>query len=274
VSDAYVTVDGLRLRVRVVPGTGQPLLLINGLGGCLEGWEPLADRLPGRALVMIDHPGTGLSQVPARMMPVPELAALYFRVLDELQLDRVDVLGFSFGGVLAQQMAVADPRRVCALILAGTACGWGGVPADPLTLMAASFPLRHRFPLIREMSAPIIYRGRAGRNPALFTTELRGINAHRASMQGVMYQIAGYSMWSSANWLHLLRQPTLVLAGDEDPMAPVANSHLLAARIPKAELRVFDQAGHLFLFDLAEEAAPVITDFLTRTAAVPAGAQA
>lgn len=266
--DGFIkTKDGLTLRVRAC-GKGEPLLLINGLGGCIEGWQTLADHLPGRRFIAVDHPGTGCSQVPERLMGIPDLAKLYVEVMDQFEIESFDVMGFSFGGTITQQIAKDFPDRVRSIVLAGTSCGWGGFPADFMTLMVASNPLRYQFDLVRELSAPMLYRGRVGRNPLLFQTALHGWGAHRASMMGVFYQVAAYSAWSSLAWLHRLRVPTLVLGGEEDPMAPPANSRLLAAKIPDAELRVIEEGGHLFPFDRAEEVGPIITEFLKRRALV------
>lgn len=259
--DTFVMCGGLRLRVRR-QGRGEPLLLINGLGACLEGWKSLARRLPGRELIMVDHPGTGLSAVPPKIMSMPQLAALYVEVLDVLGVDRADVLGFSFGGTVTQQIAKDFPERVRSIILAGTSLGLGGFPADFFTLMVASNPLRYQFKSVREMSAPLLYRGRVGREPGLFNTELSGWTAHPASLTGVFFQVAAYSMWSSLPWLRTLDLPVLVLGGREDPMAPAANSRMLATIIRGAQLHIIDQGGHLFLFDRAEQSAPLIEEFL------------
>lgn len=259
--EVFVEAKGLSLRVRR-QGSGEPLLLINGLGGCLEGWAPLVRQLPGRELIMVDHPGTGLSDVPQHLMSMGQLAAMYVAVLDSLEFDRVDVLGFSFGGTVTQQIARDFPERVRSIILAATSPGFGGFPADPMTLMVASNPFRYQFTSIREMSAPLLYRGRVGREPGLFETELRGWTTHTASMKGVFFQVAAFSVWSSLPWLRTLNVPTLVLGGQEDPMAPATNSRLLAAAIRGARLRLIDQGGHLFLFDRASETAPVIEEFL------------
>lgn len=261
--DGFVRTHGLTLRIRVC-GKGTPLLLINGLGGCIEGWQTLADRLPGRQFIAVDHPGTGCSQVPERFMTIHQLSELYVAVMDQLEIDTFDVMGFSFGGALTQQLAKDHPDRVTSMIIAGSACGWGGFPADFLTLMIASNPMRYQFKIGREMSAPMLYRGRVGRNPMLFQDELKGWTAHRASMMGIFYQISAYAGWSSLPWLAGLKVPTLVLGGGEDPMAPVANSRLLASTIPGAELHVVSDGGHLFPFDQSDEVAPVIDDFLVR----------
>lgn len=261
--DGFIRTHGMTLRLRVC-GTGTPLLLINGLGGCIEGWQTLADRLPGRQFIAVDHPGTGCSQVPERLLTIGDLAKMYLDVMDQLEIETFDVLGFSFGGTVAQQLAKDAPDRVSAIVLAGTGCGWGGFAADPFTLMIASNPLRYQFKVARELSAPMLYRGRVGRHPLLFTRELRGWTAHRASLVGVFYQVMAYAGWSSLAWLPRLRVPTLVLAGGEDPMAPVANSRLIAAAIPGAELYIVEEGGHLFPFDEARELAPVITKFLNK----------
>lgn len=269
--DRFLRVDGIRLRVRR-QGSGTPMLLINGLGACLDGWEPLVKRLPGRDLIMVDHPGTGRSETPKRVLSMSQIARLYVSVLDSLGVDRFDVLGFSFGGTVAQQIARDFRGRVTSVVLAGTSCGLGGFPADPFTLFVASNPMRYQFAAIRELSAPFIYRGRVGRCPELFETELKGWQAHKADLTGVYYQVAAFSGWSSMPWLWTLRVPTLVLGGSEDPMAPAINSHLLASLIPRAELHIVKDGGHLFPFDRAEETSEKINGFLSRVHRVVAAA--
>ncbi|WP_347349963.1 alpha/beta hydrolase [Intrasporangium sp.] len=266
-ADRFVESTGLALRIRDV-GAGRPLLLVNGLGGRLEGWQALVDRLPGRRLVAVDHPGTGRSQAPRYPMTIRQLAELYRDVLDQLGIEVFDVLGYSFGGMIAQQLGKDHPNRVASMVLVGTACGWGGFPADPLAMLAVTNPLLYQCKAVHELSAPVLYRGRVGRHPGLLDTELSGWNGARPSLTGLLYQFAAGSTWSSLPWLARLTMPTLVLGGDEDPLAPVANSRLLASGIPHAELRVIDHGGHLFPFDRARVVGPIITEFLDRQAGV------
>ena len=262
--DTFLRIYDLKVRVRRRPGEGVPLLLINGLGGCIEAWEPLTRRLPGHDIIAIDHPGTGLSSPPNRILTMVEIAEFYKEALDVLGVDRAHVLGFSYGGTIAQQMAKDFPAYVNSLILANTAPGWGGFPPDLLTLMVAANPLRYQVPLAREMAAPVIYRGRVGRYPRLFEDELAGWDAHRSTLLGVGCQVAAFVEWSSVPWLATLDVPTLVLCGEEDPMAPVANSKLMASLIPGAELQIYEEAGHLFIFEVPDVAAAHINDFLHR----------
>ncbi|MDN5763338.1 MAG: alpha/beta hydrolase [Microlunatus sp.] len=262
--DTFLRVDDLKIRVRRRPAAGTPLLLINGLGTCLEAWEPLTRRLPDRDLIGIDHPGMGLSSPPNYVMSTAQLAEFYRDTLEVLEVARADVLGFSFGGTIAQQLAKDFPDSVNSLVLAGTAAGVGGFPADLATILAAANPLRYQVPLVREMAAPIIYRGRVGRHPRLFEDELAGWEAHRATLLGVGCQIMAMMGWSSLPFLATLDVPTLVLCGDEDPMAKVANSQQIAALIPGAELKIYEGQGHLFLFDAPEQPAADIIEFLDR----------
>lgn len=261
-TERYVTVKGLRLRVSEV-GSGDPVLLVNGLGGCLESWQPLTDRMPGRTFVSVDHPGTGLSEVSSSALSMSECADLYAGVLDELGHSRVDVLGFSFGGAVAQEFAHRYPSRTHRLVLVSTAFGLGSVPADLFTLFLVSNPMRYISRQARRLSAPLIYRGRVGRQPEILQTELRGVNAHAADVRGVQQQVRAYARWSSAPWVHTLMMPTLVLGGAEDPMAPVINSTLLAHRIPNAKLVIIPDGGHLVLFDSADKVAPLLEEFMS-----------
>ena len=261
----YVQVHGMRIRI-ARSGEGRPLLMLMGLGGSIETWEPLRRKLDGHELIMIDHPGMGLSEAPKRPINLAEIATLYAELITELGYRQVDVLGYSFGGTVAQQLAHQYPDRVGRLILAATAPGWGGLPADPMTLFVASNPLRYVYPSQREAAAPFLYRGRTGRRPSLLRGELRGHVNRRPTLRGVAFQIMAYACWSSMPWLHTLPHPTLVLGGSEDPMAPLPNSHILAGRIKRAQLRVVKRGGHLFLFDEADVVAPWIKEFLAVSA--------
>lgn len=262
--DTFVRIMDLKIRIRRRSADSMPLLLINGLGACLEAWEPVTRRLPERDIIAVDHPGTGMSSPPNRILSMSELTAFYVEVLDTLGVERADVLGFSFGGTVAQQLAMEYPDYVNSLILASTAPGVGGFPPDLMTIVVAANPLRYQIPIVREMAAPIIYRGRIGRHPRLFEEELAGWDAHRATLLGVGAQVGAFLGWSSMPWLATIDKPTLVLGGEEDPMTPASNSKLIASIVPGAELHVFEKGGHLFLFDLPDVAVPVITEFLDR----------
>ena len=134
-----VRVGSLSLRYSIsgsphADGRSRPLLLVNGIGANVEMWTPFRRALGDRCTVAFDVPGTGNSSTPLRPLTMRELGRVATGLLDALELRDVDVLGYSFGGAIAQEMARADDGRIAHLVLAATTCGWGTVPGDPLSL--------------------------------------------------------------------------------------------------------------------------------------------
>src|SRR4051812_40187461 len=105
VVESTVVTHGLRMFVRQ-SGDGHPLVLINGLGAHCDLWGD-AERVLGKTsrTIVFDCPGTGRSDMPLLPLSIPTLAGVTCRILDALGHDRVDVLGYSFGGAVAQQLA-------------------------------------------------------------------------------------------------------------------------------------------------------------------------
>ena len=116
IRERAVELSGIRLCVRE-RGDGDPLLLINGIGAHLDMWASLERALPQTRLIAFDAPGTGRSGTPFVPLGLESLAQLSERLLDRLDYDRVDVLGYSFGGLIAQYLAHRAPERVRRLVL-------------------------------------------------------------------------------------------------------------------------------------------------------------
>ncbi|HEX6348798.1 MAG TPA: alpha/beta fold hydrolase [Candidatus Dormibacteraeota bacterium] len=255
-------VDGLRLRLSV-RGTGPPLLLVMGIGGSIEMWEPLVAQLRRFKTIAFDAPGTGESDTPAWPQRMPQLARVCAGVLDVVgEAGPVDVLGVSFGGAVAQEFAHRHPERVRRLVLAATMCGVGGVPGrlDALALLATPYRYYSR-DHFRSIAARL-YGGEIARRPELLEQEAYARISHAPSLRGYLWQLAAITGWSSLPYLHRIRQPALVMTGDEDPIIRVLNGRILAWALPHARLHVVRGGGHLFLIDQARESAAVISDFL------------
>lgn len=257
-------IDGVSLHVSE-SGTGRPLLMIMGIGGHLGMWRPLEERLHpyGIRTITFDHPGTGDSSNYRRPRRLAGVVATIGMLLDQLGYEQVDVLGVSFGGGVAQQMAHQLPDRVRRLVLCATSPGMVSAPGTPRALTALITPRRYWDRDYYEGVAASIYGGRtrADKDPvehasARFT--------HPPSAKGYANQLWAATGWTSFHWLHTLPQPTLVMSGDDDPIIPLVNAHLLAWRIPNADLHVVRGGGHLFLVDQVEDVLPPLTDFLSR----------
>jgi len=207
-----VSVHGHHVRVRV-RGQGEPLLLLNGATRPLESWDAFAAAVPGRRLVCFDVPGVGLSPTPLLPLTIPVLAKVSLGVLAAVDVEGpADVLGFSFGGAVAQQLALQSPDRVRRLVLLNTSCGVGATPGSRDALSAVGRPPGAPWPL----PDPV----------------------------GAMWHLLALSCWSSIPFLGALRAPTLVVAGTRDRVVPPSNSRVLARRIPGARLVELPRVGH------------------------------
>ena len=257
-SFTQVNLAGTCLRVGVI-GAGPPLLLLNGIGANIEMWQPLASRLPGRRIVMFDFPGTGGSPALPRPLRMATLARLVEALLETLQIPQTDVLGYSWGGVLAQELARQSPDRVRSLILAATTPGLGGQPPAPWVMAAMMTPLRYYSPAYLRLVAPLIYGASVGADE----THVQARRSGPPSLVGYTHQLYAVTGWSSRPGLGRLRAPTLVLASRSDRLAPLRNSRILARQIPGATLQVLP-GGHLFLLQEPARAAALIEGFLRR----------
>lgn len=260
---SFVELDGTRIHYAERKGAGTPLLLATGIGAHLGMWEPFTSRLD-RPFISFDAPGTGRSSTPWRPQRMPGLAKLVVKLLDALGHDRVDVLGYSFGGGLAQQFAHGHPDRIDRLVLCATAPGLGGAPPKPVAGLLLLTPARYYHPALFRLTAPHLAGGRTRREPATLKDQAQARLAHAPNPLGYAYQLYATAGWSSLPWLHGIKAPTLVVSGDDDPVIRLSNARLLARCIPGARLHVVKGGGHLFLLDDPDSATPAIQDFLSR----------
>jgi pimeloyl-ACP methyl ester carboxylesterase len=183
-------------------------------------------------------------------------------LLDEFGHDRVDVLGYSFGGALAQQLALDSPTRVRRLVLAATNSGAVSLPGTPRAFMHLLSPRCYYSTAHLERVLPVIAGGRTARDSEQPKRDAKARVALPPTLWGYQSQLVAIAGWTSAFWLQHLTQSTLVLSGDDDPLVPLANARFLARRIPDARLHVVAGGGHLFLIDQPRDAAPVLNAFL------------
>jgi pimeloyl-ACP methyl ester carboxylesterase len=262
--ETRVTAHGLRVFVRE-RGDGRPLLMLNGLGAGTESWAWLEERLSSSArTVSIELPGAGRTGTPLVPMSIAALAGLAAEVLDRLGHEQADVLGFSLGGLVAQQLAHDQPERIRRLALAATACGWGSMPGTLASLALISLPWRLHSRAVYRQTQPLV--GRADRELLRRRPELSEARLQQPPpILGYTYQLLAGACWSSLPWLATVRTPTLVLSGERDELVPPANGTQLARLLPQSRLHVLPGEGHLFMWDPESRGAPLLEDFFTAT---------
>ena len=261
--DLGTAVDPLRVRVGRQAGNGKgvPLLLFNGIGGNIELLAPLAERMPEREILIFDIPGVGESQLPKRPYRLGCIVQLATQILDRFGIGQVDVLGVSWGGAAAQEFAYRCRRRCRRLILCATSPGVVMVPAWPLVLWKMVTPRRYIDAAYARSISGDIYGGDFRTNPALATRLFRHVKWQ--SKLGYYLQVGAAAGWTSIHWLAGLGQPTLLMAGADDPLVPLINTRLMHFLIRHSEQKVFD-CGHLFLLTRPDESVAAIRTFLDK----------
>jgi poly(3-hydroxyalkanoate) depolymerase len=260
-----IPVLGQQIRVNIRWGTGVPLVLCNGIGASLEVLDPLVVHLdPDTTVVRFDVPGTGASPDSPLPYGFPYLAAVLGALLRKLDVDGqgVDVLGLSWGGALAQQFAFQNPRRCRRLILVSTGTGAIMVPGRPRVLAKMLTPRRFLDHHYAAAIAGDLYGGTVRNDPSvvekLFDRQLMA-----GSRVGYLHQLLAGMVWTSLFALPLIRQETLIIAGLDDPVVPVANARIMARLLPHATVHLH-AGGHVDLITNAAELAPVIQSFINR----------
>ena len=256
-----VCLDGLWIHIRDV-GEGPPVLLINGVGADTAMWACMEETLAGFRVISFDAPGAGRSAAPLLPVSIPRVARLAALVLDTVGVEQADVVGYSMGGIVAQQLAADAPERVRRIVLAGTTCGLGAVPGDALAMLHMMVPARLLSPGIYARTIGGLVGGRARHDKAT-VAGLVAVRLRRVSLRGYLGQMFSLSRWSGLPLLPRIAHPTLVVSGDDDPLAPVANAMLLVRLLAHARLLLAAGEGHLLFMHSDSPVLAPIREFLT-----------
>lgn len=251
-----------RIRVAIRPGNPAltPMILFNGIGASLELVVNFIEAMhTDQEVIAFDAPGVGGSSTPLFPSRFPALATLAGKILDHFGYNEVVAFGVSWGGFLAQQFARQEPLRCKKLILAATCSGFIGLPPSPKLGVVMATPKRYIDPNYAERVAGDIYGGEFRTNSSMAKSHAKHMRP--TSWIGYYYQLAAIAGWTSLHWLHQVKQPTLVMAGDDDPLIPLTNAKLLAWALPNSILHVVE-GGHLFMLTQAKSTVKVIEKFL------------
>ena len=248
-----------------------PLLLVAGLGGKGSFWNAQVPALSRDFRVIThDHRGTGRSSRSAIVYSAAQMADDLVRLMDALGIGRAHLCGHSTGGAVGQHIALRYPDRLERLVLSGSWCG-------PDELFVETFRLRRQVLITCGPQAYYLLGSLLGAPVDLTRTQFRSleqfIGPRMADFPGLEIELSRLSAVMSHDLrseVHRIAAPTLVLGAADDQLTPAGFQRELAARIPGAELEIFDSGGHFFPIHAAERYNDLVRRFLQSPVAAAA----
>jgi pimeloyl-ACP methyl ester carboxylesterase len=253
--------EGVRLAYSV-EGAGEPVLMIQGLGYGRRGWGPAPGMLAQRfQVVTFDNRGFGESDAPPGPYTTATLAGDALAVLDAAEIDRAHVVGISLGGMVAQELALAQSERVRKLVLCSTTAGGPTAVPMPEQTVALMGRASHLDP--HDALHQFVVNALSADPPAELVEE---IVAYRAANPpdpaGWWAQAAAGAAHDAMARLGEIRVPTLVVHGTVDNVVDVGNARLLADAISGARVELFEGVGHLLPWERPKEFTALVEGFL------------
>jgi 3-oxoadipate enol-lactonase len=254
-------------------GNGEPLVMISGCGTDSSAW---LNQIPALSLnyhvITFDNRGSGRSDKPDIPYTVKMMAADVAGLLDSIGIGAAHILGYSMGGVIAQEFALNYPERTLTLILS---CAYPagapdvvlpepqimGLMFDPETITRLT-PLEWSGKLLGCMCS----REFLDKHSLLVNEMVARQSEHPTPLHGIMRQVEAMLTARTYDRLSKIKAPTLVIGGTADIITPCENLRLLASKIPNAELVILDNLGHGMFIEGAEQTNRVILTFLKRHA--------
>lgn len=255
--------DGVELAYEV-RGTGKPLLLVAGLAADRAFWFPVADTLAARhQLILVDNRGSGLTTPLDTSTSIDAMAGDCIALVRHLRLPRVDLVGHSMGGMIAQRIAANEPALVDRLILAATVTQNSERNNDLFTAYATLFETVDRGLWFRNLFYWVLSpRFFDNRQQVDALVHLAATYPYQQSTVALRNQMEAIRAFDGRRALPSIRARTLVLAGSEDLLFSLASTTAMAHAIPKSTITVMDGAAHSFPTEFPAEFARHVLEFL------------
>jgi len=256
-------------------GEGKPILFIAGTSQTKDAWKPTvlsALAATNHTVIVFDNRGMGETPVGTKLFSIEQFANDTAGLLDALQIERADVFGASLGSFIAQELTLNYPEKVDRLVLHAGYCGGN----------ETVFPTGEALENIMILSSPEILRNMTAEEQAMILAEImfppEWLQEHPEVLNTTVIQLAPsisatpeiiqQQGLASATWkgacdrLSSITQPTLVIAGDQDLLAPAVNSVMMAQRIPNSWLVIIQGTGHGMTFQVPMEFSAILQTFL------------
>jgi 3-oxoadipate enol-lactonase len=245
-------------------GSGEPMLLIQGLGGNHLHWgDGFLDALQdGFELILYDHRGAGRSGVLEGDCTIARLADDAVALLDALEVESAHVVAISMGGMVAQELVLAHPERVRTLTLG---CSFPGGPEAKMTDQEvvgqiAEAVLSGDGERAIRVGYEVMIAPEYAADPANYETYSKAAEQYPASIPTLMAQLSAILGHDTSARLADVAVPTLVIHGTADRLLASVNGELLARLIPGARLELLEGAGHMFFWEQPERSARLVRE--------------
>jgi 3-oxoadipate enol-lactonase len=245
-------------------GSGEPLLMIQGMSGTHVSWgEPFLGPLRTHFdVIAFDNRGIGLSAPIEGPFTIVEMAEDAAMLMEGLGIESAHVVGISMGGMIAQELALAQPERLRSLTLGCTYCGGAGsqlMPQENLEILAAGMMSGDRDKAIRaswEVNLSPAFRADESRYAA-FHEMATSVPAAKRTIELQAQAIFGHN---TSGRLGEITTQTLIVHGTEDGVLPYPNGELIASLMPAARLETLEDLGHMFWWEQPERSGELIRE--------------
>ena len=252
-------------------GAGEPLLLIQGLGGNSLHWGEgfLGGLEDSFELILFDNRGAGRSgPLGEGEHTIADLASDALGLLDALEIESAHVVGISMGGMVAQELVLAAPQRVRTLTLG---CTFPGGPEAKMTDMEvvgllAEAVLSGDDERTLRVGYEVMIAAEYGEQEGAYELYSELAGQYRAPIPVLMAQLAAIMGHDTSERLGEVQVPTLVIHGTEDRLMAVENGELIARLIPGAQLEVLEGSGHMFFWEQPERSAQLVREHASAAA--------
>jgi len=253
-------------------GKGGPVLLISGSGNVMDVWPTslLQELSSNHTVIIFDNRGVGNTTSGTRSFSIGQFANDTIGLLDALNIQRADILGFSMASFIAQQLTLMHPERVNRLVLYGASCGGQeGIPQTPEVASTISDFVNNRSQNVDAFLSVTFPPEWMGMHPNYLETIPKTTEIVLSTTLAKQFNVV--EDWLSRNWTGVCNQlqnismPTLIITGTEDVAVPAANSLILVQKIPDAWLVQIKGAGHGLMFQYPEQFSEVVKTFLENT---------
>jgi 3-oxoadipate enol-lactonase len=247
-------------------GTGLPLILIHGLAGDHAAWMPQIEAFRGRRRVIaLDNRGAGKSTQVDEPVTTEAMARDTLQLMDQLRIERADVIGRSMGGAIAQHMALLQPDRIHTLVLCASFAKLDPLGRRALMNMREALEWSGSWAAWARHAIPYFV------SPQFFNANEPVVAQIEALIGGETRLPAAYSRANQACLDHdtrgrlgEIRCPTLIMAGALDPVCSMTATRWMVERLPKAETVIFDKSSHFFLIEERDKFMATLTSWLDR----------